>query len=241
VVGSPGVWEIQAGKWVFNCEGVWLTADPGGTTTIGMRVLRDVNGTTSVLFEVQSSAIHSTVARPLVISYDAPAFKINRGDRLIVVPTLHTTSGSAVTLHLRYNSPNGGTFISIPLTVGAPLPRSPKMTATFADGIITVPARALYADVTLVPGSTVTGVSTRGFEDGDILGLRLYGAENGNPITMSHAGTVPDGAGAFFMSSQDGLGVTYEDLKIFASHARVWVQYCASENTWQLMPGGVLV
>jgi hypothetical protein len=145
LVGTPGATAIPAGPWRFTTEAAWLDpdypGDPGSVTTLGYKAWRlRASGGSSVLFEVLSEPIteQSVGAAVADIVSQQPDILLN-GDRLVLIPTIHTTSTTPVKLWLRYNSPSLRTGVQIPVAQeGVVIVETPTP--------IVVPASAMQLD-----------------------------------------------------------------------------------------------
>jgi hypothetical protein len=238
---------FPAGPWTFAAEAVWLTADdPSATITLGWKVYRNNGGGVILLFEALTSAIHNETAEPKTVVYDAPEFVVREDDWLVVVPCIHTTSASPVTLNLRYNSPDRRTGVTIPFEaykkdITRRIKAASSNDPTFANGVIVVKDLTKPVSVTIPAGSTVVGIQSPAPTDGSLMVLTIYGATNEDPITIAHdSDYAPDTAKTIWMSSEAGMGATFEDLIFFATRARLMLSYNAAEGNWQLMPGGAI-
>jgi len=243
-----GVASIPAGPWTFIAEAAWLTTDDlDATIALGWKVYRHNDSGSVLLFEALTAAIHNTVPEPKRVLYDAAAFSIREDEWLVLIPCLHTTSSSAVTLHLRYNSPSRGTGVTIPVEAYKKditrriLAGSPVQPTTFVGGVIIVRDLAKPVTVTIPAGSTVVGIAAPVPADGFLMPVTIYGATNESPITLAHmSAACPNSAKPVYLSSEAGMGVTFPGETFYATRARLLLCYNATEGNWQLMPGGSL-
>jgi hypothetical protein len=121
LLGVPGLDELPAGIWQFDNELVWIDpATPpsaGSTTTLRWRrLIVDATGVGLVreLPYAESPPIISTTPAFLSYQYLGVLESSSPSYRLILIPELHTTSTTVVTLHLRYNSIGRGTRVLVP-------------------------------------------------------------------------------------------------------------------------------
>lgn len=103
--GTPGVRSIPAGTWKITPSLVSVSGgDEGAITNLGFKIWR--SGTTSgLVFEVLSEPITPDMATVAPIFYPAPGVPLDpdSSDILVLIPTLHTTSTTPVTLNIGYN------------------------------------------------------------------------------------------------------------------------------------------
>jgi hypothetical protein len=241
LAGTPGVSTIPAGPWRFPVEGVWLDVDaPAETTTIGFKVYRvRYGGGGGVVFEVLGPALHNTDPIPLDLTYNAPSIQMDDGDVLALIPTLHTSSATPVTLNLRYSSPQHGTGVTMPAPTAAPLPRATRMAARHADGVVIVSERAIDTAVTVAAGTHLVGFTTAGYQDGDSVSLTVNGGTAGSPVVIEHLGTAPTGSAPFFLGSISLLGATYGNLQAKTSNYRITIKYDKPALRWYLIGGPI--
>ena len=238
---------FPAGPWTFSAEAVWLTADdPAATITLGWTIHKSNGVVGSTLFEALTSAIHNTTPEPKTVVYDAPEFVVSEDEYIVLLLSLHTTSASPVTLNLRYNSPDRRTGVTIPFEaykkdITRRIKAASSNDPTFANGVIVVKDLTKPVSVTIPAGSTVVGIQSPAPTDGLLMPLTIYGATNEDPITIAHnSDYAPDTAKTIWLSSEAGMGATFEDLIFFATRARLLLSYNAAEGNWQLMPGGAI-
>lgn len=108
LIGSFPSGYIPAAMWRFFPAPCYISgASLGSTTTLGFKVYK-TGTTSSVLFEVLTEEITWTSFQaPLDILYSGAQIPINGAtDQLVLIPVLHTTSTTPVTLHMKYNATN---------------------------------------------------------------------------------------------------------------------------------------
>ncbi len=234
--GQPNIKNIPAGDWTSQLEEAEVTGgDVGATTTLGFQLYRNpasgVGG--GVLFEARSAALGA--AAPLTTKFAAPELPMERSDGLVLIPCIRTTSGTAVTVRIRYNGQTHSSSLIMPTMPWEEPKRSPCETAVYADQIIVVPGRAWSAKVALT--GNVIGMAIEDYQDGDEVSLTLTGATGGAPFDLVHGGSPGTGSAPLFLVSRSGLGVTYDNVRLKADPARVVLKLDADNTRWLLVGG----
>jgi hypothetical protein len=143
--GTPNVTKIPAGPWIMQVEEYQITgASAGSTTVISFRLEKQVGVMTSeILFDKATGTLNAdgAVHSGETITYYAPEFAMGKGYHVTLTLCCSTDSTTPIVLSVKYNSPQHGTYVRIPVAV------STTTTAT--------PAAAAdedYSDVTITNG-----------------------------------------------------------------------------------------
>ena len=108
LVGTPGITSIPAGAWKANVQLVGISGQSTGSTTLlGLQVYVDSATNPRALFEFLSEPITASRTYPEAIPgmmYVSEAVTLDVSDRIVLIPRIHTTSTTAVTMDLYYNN-----------------------------------------------------------------------------------------------------------------------------------------
>lgn len=128
LVGTPGLANIPAGPWkIFPSIAGVSGESPGSETRLGFKIFLDAAVNPRLLFEVLSEPITSNTGEAVPpIIFNGSTFALDAADRLVLIPTIHTTSTTPATLTIFYNGTNS-------IHVSVPRPTSTTTTPIRAD------------------------------------------------------------------------------------------------------------
>lgn len=210
LVGTPGVTSIPAGAWKFNTQVVGISGQSTGSTTLlGFQVYCDSATNPRTLFEALSEPITASRTYPVAIPeilYMAPAITLEAADRLVLIPRMHTTSTTEVTMDLYYNNAYAvHVFIPRPAaTTTAPIkPDEAWYVVTVVDGVISnfgnhrkLRVRGT-GPLVGIDTSSMTGPGPLTLSFVDSMGLTIDGAPtSGAPITHEDGNSFQVDAGS---------------------------------------------
>jgi hypothetical protein len=116
--GVPGLTNIPAGNWSFF---VYTYASVLGVANVVFRVYkRDLIGTETLLFFVQTPAINFSAPVAQVINYASPAIALAATDRLVVKVFGKTSVAFATTVHFVHDGTLHASWLSIPAAPAVP-------------------------------------------------------------------------------------------------------------------------
>ena len=200
-----GASRIPAGRWSATPQGYTLSGgDVGATTTLGLKFYRSGSASAPVtLFEMQTAALEDGFHQlGEAMTYQAPDYPMAPADKIELIPTLHTTSATPVTLSLLFSAANAIT-VQIPRAITAGL----------------LPTSEEWFDVWIVDG-VISDFSDhrhlRVHGAGPLVGIDTSTATGGTPLTLSFvdactitaAGTPTSGA----QIKTKKIGGVYEDM-----------------------------
>jgi hypothetical protein len=125
LAGTPGVSSIPAGPWVVTPGNVTLSGgDVGAVTSIGFKIFQSGGTTPGVLFELISSPLVAGLQLVQPLTYSAPQIPVDMTGVLVLIPTVHTTSATPVTLSMSYS---GGATVRVRIPCDATTRRTAQL------------------------------------------------------------------------------------------------------------------
>jgi hypothetical protein len=136
LAGTPGAMSIPAGLHTITPSACILSGgDPGAITTLGFKLFRS-GSTPAVLYEMQTAALVDGFNVLAALSYQAPDYPLTNTDLLVLIPTLHTTSTTPVTVSLKFNAANAITLQMPKAQTFTLAPIDAWFDVTIVDGVI---------------------------------------------------------------------------------------------------------
>jgi hypothetical protein len=221
---------IPAGRWSATPQGCTLSGgDAGATTTLGFKLFR-AGAVPAALFELQTAALldgFNPLGQPL--RYEAPAYPMTPADRLVLIPTLHTTSTTPVTVSLLFSAANAIT-LQMPKAVTNSIfpPTEDWFDVTIVDGVIS--DFSDHRHLRVHGAGPLVGIDTTTSTGGTHLSLSFV-----EDVTITAAGTPTSGA----QIKTKKLGSVYQNADA-AADAIVGVALMTDSGSlkfWQLIGG----
>lgn len=205
LVGSFPSGYIPAGAWRFFPPPCYITgASPGSVTNIGFKIFQSRTSGSATLFEVLTEAIDwTTFNTPADIIYSGAQFPIADTDQIVLIPTIHTTSTTLITVHMRYNAANAMRVI-IPKSItngqtSSALDESYFPVTIDANGAIS--GFGSHRNLLVSGAGPLISIDTTGLVGGVTLDLTFKDATtvtgNGTPVTGAKIFTTRDADGNY--------------------------------------------